>query len=546
MPKYEIYYFGNSTINQTNSVNSVNSNDIIYNFQMITKWSSTEEITEKLTSILDQASKTDPKNIFFLIYFEDLTKEYCDVISNLLIKYTSKGDIFMGVSIYNKTLDAHVSIQHVYGFRKIVNIFPFDRAIKICDQTVFDTIRLINKTITVSFDPTKPLEKCYDIWYEDKNKKQYGGDDSTNPNIQIFNFRLMKTNNSTELENTWWFKYYFSIPPCAFGRLAQSTGTCWLNVALNILFLSEPIADILIKKYHSLSKEFKTLVEKISFRSDIFILEIPLKDLLWCMVNRFLINSNKAITLDQNFIGVVASKVKGLWEHNNEKYFIENNLGIEYGDGLISYFGFITVCSIYFEENVDYYALFNKYALMPKTREFTKSSYDEYYELKSNLTDKSLEKLKKLELFINTIDKLHDYTCSIVSQMNETNKQISLKLNDIIFTNTQVSPSELPKLLIIPTVLTTKIHQIIYIDDAEYKLIAGGIKFNMLEPNSTHIVSGLICDDKYYIYDSNNILSFSNWNQGLYNDYIEQLNDYYGVNGYRFNYINEYIIYIKV
>jgi hypothetical protein len=91
-----------------------------------------------------------------------------------------------------------------------------------------------------------------------------------------------------------------------------------------------------------------------------------------------------------------------------------------------------------------------------------------------------------------------------------------------------------------------KMHQILYVNDTEYKLIAGGIRFEMLEFGGAHIVSGLICDDKYYIYDSNNILSYSNWNQGLYNDYIEQLNDIFNVNGYRFDYTNEYIVYIKV
>ena len=86
------------------------------------------------------------------------------------------------------------------------------------------------------------------------------------------------------------------------------------------------------------------------------------------------------------------------------------------------------------------------------------------------------------------------------------------------------SSSEPPKLLIIPTLHTTKIHQVIYVGETEYKLIAAGILFDMKEFDSKHIVAGLLCGTKYYVYDSNNIISYSNWNQSIYNDYINYIN----------------------
>lgn len=540
MLEYKIYYFGSQKINIKKF------NDIQYTFESVSL-ETIELLENKINFILEEISKSDTKKINYLLYCEDLTKEYCDCFSKLLEKHISKGKLFMGMTLYNKTTNAHLSIQSIKGYKKIVNIFSFDHAIKVCDDKVFESVTLINKTITVIFDPTAPLEKCFTIWYE-KKSKQSGGTDGSNStnNNKMFNFRMMETTNSTDLESTWWFKYFFSIPPCAFGRLAQSTGTCWLNTSLNILFLSEPIANMLVSRYYNLPKDFKDQVEKILTPLDFYALEIPLKTIVWSMVNLFLVKSIKAITLDSNFLGVVASKIKGLWEYNNENYFIENNFGIEYGDGFISYCGLLVLISIYFEENVDYYKLFNSNAQFFDEIQKIANLFKEYDEIRSNLTDDKLEKLDQLEKQINKINGLNEKTQSIIRQMDETNKQICLSWDEITFNETKIFPENPPKLLIIPTIKCKQIHQVIYIGETEYKLIAGGINFKILEFNSYHIVAGLICGNKYYIYDSNNILSYTNWNQGIYNDYIEQLNEFYGVNGYSVEYTNQYVIYIKV
>ena len=134
----------------------------------------------------------------------------------------------------------------------------------------------------------------------------------------------------------------------------------------------------------------------------------------------------------------------------------------------------------------------------------------------------------------------------IVKEMDQLNKQIILNWDELVLPNTKISPSNPPKILIIPTITTTKIHQIIYVGETEYKLIAAGINFYIKEHEVSHIISGLFCRSKYYIYDSNNIISYSNWNQEVYNDYIDQLNEIYQVNGYSYEYQNNFIIYIQV
>jgi len=531
MVEYKIYYIGKKKINwnKTNDIGYIFEN-LIYELDNFVKF---------VRFVFDKASIDSSTN--FLIYCEDLTKEHCHYLSNILDIYSIAGKIFMNITIYNKTINSHLSIERIDGYKKIVNIFPFDHTIKICDQTVYDTVISINKTISVLFDPTKPSDECFTIYYEKKNK-QSGG----NINTRLFDFRIMETNDSVELESTWWFKYYFSIPLCAFGRLAQSAGTCWLNVCLNILFLSEPIAKLLITKYNGLDKDLKTQIEQIKRPYYILASNASLQVILWSLVNMFLIHSSKAITLDSNFILVIGSKIKSLCEFGNENYYIENNFVAEYAESFNTYSAFIMLCNIYFESEIDFFSLYIKSGLLFEQRKIMRELYDKYNHLKFNLNDSNFDEFDKLGKQINMYDDLDYKSYLIVKEMDQLNKQIILNWDELILPNTKISPSNPPKILIIPTITTTKIHQIIYVGETEYKLIAAGINFYIKEHEVSHIISGLFCRSKYYIYDSNNIISYSNWNQEVYNDYIDQLNEIYQVNGYSYEYQNNFIIYIQV
>ena len=153
MGEYKIYYFGNNKITWNNS------NDIGYIFErFIIDSTPIDVFSEKFKSILDDAVNNQKTN--YLIFCEDLTKDYCDKASEILLKNTDLSrKIFINVTIYNKTTNAHLSIQRVSSFKKIVNIFPFDRAIQVCDESIYERFTLINKTITVEFNPTAPADK---------------------------------------------------------------------------------------------------------------------------------------------------------------------------------------------------------------------------------------------------------------------------------------------------------------------------------------------------------------------------------------------------
>jgi hypothetical protein len=358
----------------------------------------------------------------------------------------------------------------------------------------------------------------------------------------------METNDLTDLEQIWWFKYYFSIPPCAYGRLSQSSGTCWFNTVLNIIFLTEPIQQMLVSKYKTLDKTLIEQVEQISDFSHIAAKDFPLQVIMWSIVNLLLIQKKKALTLDGNFIGIIAAKVKSLHLYGNENYWLENNLGPDFGRGGIDIDVVGVVLSQMFEEMEDFFILFNFWTKSFKTREEIKLLEQEYNELRTKFDDTTRDKFIKLETQVNEIYDLEDNVLSIIIKIIDGYKKlITLKWSDLKLKSESINSSNPPKILIVPTFnqLIKNIPEIIYIEDTEYKLNAMTLKFHLSEINIGHVVSGLVCGSKYYIYDSNGILTYDSWNKSVYNNYIDALNEFYNVNGFSYDYKQGFLLYIK-
>ncbi len=534
MQEYKIYYFGKTKLNP-NPLIEQNS------------WSL--ETFEKCMRNLDTSIPT-------LIYLEDLEVIDYAMAGKLFLSLKDEGKIYLNLTIYNKTTSAHKTLFYLPIFKKVLNIFPFDKAISICDNSIAHALQYINKSISVVFDPAKPPESCYTLIkvkgekYIDLIHHQNGGSSSFK---QIFIFRIMETNNETDSEQTWWFKYYFSIPPCAYGRLSQSSGTCWLNTVLNIIFLTQPIVDMLVQRYKILPKDLIAQVEQINEFSHLAAKDLPLKVSLWSMVRLLLIQKKKALTLDENFILVIGAKIKSLHEYGNENFWLENNFGVEYGDGYNEARVIGVILGLILEDMQDYFVLFNFWELNYSTRQQIKKEYDEYEELRNKFDDTTKDHFLKLESSQNNLFDLREKTYSIVQKMIEENELITIKWSELTLKNDHFNlfknfnPSSPPKILIIPTFnsLVKNIPEIIYIEDTEYKLNAMTIVFYLPELNSSHVVSGLICGSKYYIYDSNNILSYDAWNKNVYNEYIDSLNDFYKVNGFAYEYVQSFLLYIR-
>jgi hypothetical protein len=110
---------------------------------------------------------------------------------------------------------------------------------------------------------------------------------------------------TSELSQTWWYKWYFNIPPCARGRLTQSTGTCWMNATLNCLLLVNDVSKLLIEEWIKSKSPHK----QIQFK-DYLSEQYTLKDLLLSTVNNLLISRIKAKPEDGNFVAALAARVK--------------------------------------------------------------------------------------------------------------------------------------------------------------------------------------------------------------------------------------------
>ena len=128
--------------------------------------------------------------------------------------------------------------------------------------------------------------------------------------INNINYIYVPPGISTELECNWWFKYYIAKAfSCGKGRLAQFSGTCYLNAVLNGIILSENFSKIFITKmkemmknplYHALitNKEpIPNVCSNLNFLDIIYILKVLYN--IFCMG----INSKpKTLPLTQTII----------------------------------------------------------------------------------------------------------------------------------------------------------------------------------------------------------------------------------------------------
>ena len=54
--------------------------------------------------------------------------------------------------------------------------------------------------------------------------------------------RFACTDKTLPIQESWWWKMHFRVPPCANGRTMQHRGTCWFNTALNVVLLSPALS----------------------------------------------------------------------------------------------------------------------------------------------------------------------------------------------------------------------------------------------------------------------------------------------------------------
>ena len=444
-------------------------NKVVYVYLSI-KPENTITIIEKIFK------KCQPHNI--LIYItHDQYHQYHSLTSSLyrirrMVRENTKD--LLNVTIINKVIDKSyllVQDKNKGKFKKVINILPY---VTEEDKKYYDDYNYKNDEINKSY--MKYVDQTN--YYTHTMKSTHVTDSTYNPNdlpdTTLDDNGLPNSKPTcnpepqSEIVNEWWFKYYFDVPSCAYGRLLQSTGTCWMNAILNTIILTPRLVKIATNNFYDDTKlhpDVRTYIKtNIDSFSKLNNKTFQLRTLLFGMIYLLFIKKVKAQEADGNFVAAIGARVKGLYYHKDQ-FKWENNDMIKYGNsghaGLKN-----IVLSILFKENIDY--IFNKNIL--------------YYN--------------------NQPIIIYDYN---------------------------------PK---------RSITESIKIRDNKYNLEAGIIGLYSPNNNKGHSVAGLKCDDKYYIYDSNNYIVYNEW----YRDHaktIDYINKYYN-NYYNYNYKGiYYTIYVK-
>ena len=434
-----------------------------------------------------------------------------------------------------------------------------------------------------------------------QTKSQYGGILKSNEREVIY--RLMNINETNKLTDLWWFKWYFNVPLCAFGRLTQSTGTCWCNTILNILTLTQNIKNLLITKWNLLDDEKKTEISTkfttlsdLNENSSIFEESSTLNTLLYAMINILLNNKDKATYESGNFVAEFAARIKGIYDKQNEFYYKNDSLGIKYGDGGDSYKGILVILNLILTNNIDYVTI-DKYGddyrhKFEESKKYQQQITDEINEFKNELniiresstkiTNDNDELINKFNIIQNTTNdnnelklinvmlkennniinnniiennRLVDLINSENSKINEkfeNIEKISKNIDDFISNLTIPSKLELllyDKLITNPKYIIININKLmilpenIMLDEIQYNLHSAAI--SLKTDREGHAIAGLKCNGQYYIYDSNNYISYTNWHQNKFDDYLELLRSEKNPYGHIHNMIIDFAIYIN-
>jgi hypothetical protein len=300
-------------------------------------------------------------------------------------------------------------------------------------------------------------------------------------------YNVYNTYTIDKVDETWWFKMYFDTPYCAFGRFIQFSGTCWFNTVINSLILVPSIAVILIYMYGTWAKGLsKEELEK--FQNNATFDSCPanmfVKEVLFTIVYLIFVRGQKAINTNNNdFMAHFASIVRSSAEYGSPENYLKmvNEKGIE-----------------------------------TASKEYGGQGW---WPLKS------IQTLLKNVFPIEIADELEVQKLDVNELITE--KWRSYKVNNKdVFPFTIVLHSK-------ALYRGQKINKLITINGMAYALqsCAIGITNNSTYQHGYHAVAGFICNDKEYIYDSNNGTISTNWTKGDITNYVKYL-DYKSFRGY--------------
>lgn len=531
----QIYHFTNDNLSNTKNIINL-TNDQNINYEKIDIQDFIQNFDRNFEKII---KKCNDNNILIVINSKDNNSDILKYFNNFIGKLKSSEYLLHNITIINETVDNKKVLYYEKNksdndiFKKIVNVFPTKGNLFINDETFFDRT-ILNTNIPKNVDTEKNILYTF---------KQKGGE------LKNIIIRVMDTESNTKmLKDQWWFLWYFSIPSCANGRLLQATGTCWLNSSINSLFLIENISDILKKRFEDDKNKDEY---KIKFRD--FGKIKKLKILCNSLVYNLIIKKTKANYDDNNFLAHFATLVKCEYTNQPKKCKDKN-----FGDGGDPFEAIkILFKNILKDNDYTYINLYDSVLGYEKYNNFL-SKYKKIYTDYSNMIDEYNRKIKKqyydeseIKKLKYDIQKLYDILTLHEKKLGEYEKEIKKKsIADIVDYDVEnknlYEKINLNEILFYRGRFNKNVKKYINIKNNKYKLCSSVIQLK--SKKMTHVISGIICKNKYYIYDSNNLFLQCNWYLGEIE--IKKLlempkfNKIYG-NVMSFDYI-DILIYIKL
>ena len=324
--------------------------------------------------------------------------------------------------------------------------------------------------------------------------------------FKLYDYNSIRTiapkTKSNDLIDKWWFKIINTTSPCARSRFLQSSGTCWMNSILNILIMSIPIQNRMIEiwkreykkdkdyqiheRYNNEDKKIYSLfkIPFTEFNYEDKIKTVKLKYYIYSIIYNLFINYTRPSSSDGDIILPIAAKVKSLGICNNDirnghhtclsklrsktitnKEELYNN-NIDEGEGGqfsdISY-----LIKEYFDDN-DFYILDERF-LPLESRDFNQ-----------------------------IIDRQNKYMNIEIEHFNNSRFIIYLNFNSF----------------------KAFIKEFININGIIYKLYACALVCYK-DDIPSHSIVGITCNEKRYVYDSNNFTTDDDW---LINKWVKNHN----------------------
>ncbi len=513
--KYHIYHYTDSNI--TLSLDNIDTTKISY-----TKYNYNISLTD-IILILNECIN---KNIIMYIDNNNCTIDYIDFINILNDIITHRQSIYYNVTIINKLVKEEYSLKHNLKFKKIINVISTLDISTILD---YNTTKIcIDNTSHDTFTICSKKDNKYNIKINEQQSQAFiiNRDDNEYQYILI---NIDKNSHPVLLNKTWWYSYYFNIPICAYRRLLQSSGTCWCNALLNSILLNTSIIKSLLKpsinqqqrtrignkygntiienKLLSLINDNSSTISEIDIKTgkatlnDFNILLkdkyhlISLKIIILYILYTIIIKNNKATNLSGNIVLYIAWKIKLAYTEQDIITY-ETNIEKYKNDGIQNL-------------NNNYIEKLNK-LITDKKNEITKlnESLDN-----GNEGDPSSAVIVVLPLLFDNIlvlkkinneyyyneNKLkkngHKYIISKCIDTYDIILVIYESINSTLDNESSLNESSL------------NAYAIIIFNNQRYKCTSSVLSL----VGASHAIAGLECNNRYYVYDSNNYITYTNW-----------------------------------